>query len=150
MVLDNPIGDRQPKACPLADIFGGEKGIEDMGHVVGGNTDAVIRDRYTGVASWAESQSRGWLSGGTGDGDGDLATVGHGLPGIRDEIDQHLLHLPRIDPGADRCGIGRQRQHRVVLYRQRSEHVEGMVGQGPQIYRNAGEICGGQTSVTAE
>jgi hypothetical protein len=44
MILDNAIGDRQPQTRTLADVFGSEKGIEDILQVCSGNADTLVCD----------------------------------------------------------------------------------------------------------
>jgi hypothetical protein len=42
MILDNAIGDGQPQTRPMANVFRGEKGIEDILQVCDRNADTLV------------------------------------------------------------------------------------------------------------
>ena len=137
MILDNAIGDGQPQTSALTDVFGGEKGIEDMDQICRRNAGPLIRDGYTGIGSCGWGELRGWVDDSVRDLEGDLATGGHRLPRIRHQIHQHLLDLPGVDPDEDRHAVCREREYGALLVGQGFKHVEGMLHHRTQVYGDA-------------
>jgi len=83
MIFDDAVTDRQPEAGPFPDVFGRKKRIKEAGLDVGRDSGTrVADDDLSHCAPSLRSYHNGLVS---------LRL--HGVPGIRDEIDQHLFQL---------------------------------------------------------
>ena len=98
MLLDNGIHGGQPQPRALAHVLGGEKGFENPGqrgliHALAGVSQAEVhiaaRRPLVGPA-----ESLGQRYGLTRQ--GHVPLPGHGLPGIDQQVEYHLLHLTRV------------------------------------------------------
>ncbi len=80
---DDALADGQPQAGPL--VLGGEIGLKNIGRHLRRHTFAGIGEADFGVGPLDPA------------GDGDLPASGHGLQGVFQEIDQHLMHLLGVE-----------------------------------------------------
>ena len=107
MFLHDRVSDRQPEARPLADILGREERIEDLRLHVFGHARPIVGDfEHDRVAIEVVP----------GADDERAATVraDHGLFGVDDEVEQHLLDLMRIGERLGESGGKRLDGHDVV------------------------------------
>src|SRR5512146_2310601 len=86
VVLDDAVAYRKSQARPPL-ALGAEKGIEDVRQVLGRNPPSRVNDRdLHGLPTLPGPR-----------GDEKPSTGGHGLDGIRDQVDEHLLDLVLVD-----------------------------------------------------
>ncbi len=83
MLLDYPVCDRQPEACAPLRPLGGEEGVEDLLERLVVHALAVVPDLHDYLSVLGAGLHRDHAS----------AVVGHRLPGVHQEVDQHLLDL---------------------------------------------------------
>jgi hypothetical protein len=88
VALDDGVADRQAEAGAGA-LLGGEEGVEDARQVFGGDALAGVADGDLGAHAAAFLQPVAARQ-------GEPAAVGHGLEGIHDEVDEHLLQLAQV------------------------------------------------------
>src|SRR5438105_15563432 len=92
MLFDYALGDRQAKAG--AARFGGEKGLEEMFQVAGGDTWAGVLDHYSnlGQGRIAAIAGRGF-AGGVVRRDGKGSVWRHSLKRVKEQIHKSLLQF---------------------------------------------------------
>ena len=87
MAFDDAVADRQAQPGAVADVFGGEEWIEDLGQVLLADARARVR----------ESDLDGVLSFPVTGADVQVAAALHGFCGVDDHVDEDALDLRRID-----------------------------------------------------
>ena len=94
VLADDAVSDRQAQTGSLSGDFGGEEGIVDTGQVFGGNSLPGIRDfdarRIVRSSVVIDHES---------------AAAFHGVPGVQEQIEKHLLEFAGIafDGTGGRC-----------------------------------------------
>ena len=100
-LLNDPMNDGQPESGSLADFFGREKGLEDLGDYLVGHAVTCIRDRDVHIATWLQaiidslSMPGNFQIAGS---DRERSAVGHGITGIDNKIHKDLVQLTAVDP----------------------------------------------------
>jgi len=121
--LDDAVDRRQPEAGAAPVGLGREVRIEHARHRVGVHAGAGVGHRELCVAPRAQrAGGDAQLAGGDDvDREPELATVGHRVARVEDQVHEHLLELAAIaldmgvalDRGDDLDVLAEQRQHRV-------------------------------------
>jgi len=86
VLLDDGVGGGQPKS--MADLLGGEVRLKEMGNVIFADALACVGNRYDDIGPAVDHLVL--------DGDGDRASVGHGLCRIEDQVLYHLANLALV------------------------------------------------------
>ena len=121
---DDAVAGGQSQTSALALVLSGEEGLEQVGHYPLVHANARVLDRKHDVLPRLESGGSGVGVGAEsdfGDPDGQLASLGHGVPGVDGEVGQDLLYLTRVnlDHGRIQRGQGDQLD---VLSNEAPEH----------------------------
>src|ERR1700693_692975 len=82
----------EAEAGPFANLFGGEKGVEDAGLNFGGNAGTVISDFDDGIVEFARGV------------DSEFAFAIHGIDGIVNEVGPDLIEFATITADARQVG----------------------------------------------
>jgi len=103
MLLDDALADRETQACPLADLLGGEEGIEDLGQMLQCDAAAVVgHGELDDLAAVSSAVPRLDEVGGNPH----LSIAFNRVEGIGEEVQEELLKHLGIGPQLDRFGEG--------------------------------------------
>lgn len=136
MTADDPEGRRQPEAGSLSLGLAGEKRFENPTDSIRGDSRAGIRRQQPDVPARINTLAQEGSGFGQSDvfgGKGEGAAVGHRIPGVDGEIEQHLVQLRGV--GLHGPEIGRD-----IL---RNEDVLGKGLSGVFVYEATGIALNG-------
>ena len=111
VLLDNPVGDRQPKASSLPHRLGGEKRFEDPRELFLGDAAPGVFNPHFDKAAM------------TAGGDADLALGLDGLPGVDQEVHEDLVQAAGI--AVDRGNIAILLLNRAFVFEFVPDDIQG-------------------------
>jgi hypothetical protein len=116
MLLDDAENSGQAEPGPFARLFGGKKRFKDAWEDLRRNPAPSVSNPKTNVSPgrgvWDESSvlfGENFL----GRLDQKLAAAGHGVTSIDQQVHQHLVEHPSVDPGGERVRMDRELQVHV-------------------------------------
>ena len=122
--LDDAADGGQAEAGPFARSLGGEQGLEDACPDIGGHADAGVADGQQDIGAGAGviGLGIGFVERDIVGHDGEPAAFGHGVAGVDGQVQDHLLHLPRIDLDRFQCR-GEDGGQQDVVADQAAQHL---------------------------
>src|SRR5215467_2836274 len=100
-LLDDAVDGGKPEACSLADLFGGEKRLENLLDDLRRNARPAVAhldQHIVGLRHAFVGKLLAFLGGNIVRAQRKLAAVRHGIAGIDRQIHDHLLELRNVDP----------------------------------------------------
>src|ERR1035441_7103952 len=134
-LLDDALNGGESEAGAVADLLGGEEGLEDVALSFLVHALTVVAEGEADVLSVRQVHGEPRAAFDVGGFDGQPTARRHGIAGIDGEIDENLVHLPGIGENVPQA-VGKRRMDLYVLSQQAGKHALGTGHIGVQVEAN--------------